>query len=275
MIKEIRYCDRRHFVFRCCLLFSCRKCLRWKTWNFVSFEPFQIWIQVLSAKSWADSSKQLSILPLFQKKLKSSIFFFLRKLWVYVRHSCLLNLFTGRWLTVRTEPFSSSKISLDIHTVVFAFTVCCCALKPYSRYPVTFQQTQDMLCWVTSPFFLALLCEAEELASPGSYRVGPWRLWSHQWGGFIYLLSMGRLSLVLFEREGTMLFRLCAFLGLTEKKYAHCRQSGGMWNLTVAMTSVVLNFLNSIYLCIDYTSIMLSNTSSLHDNKIKANSFII
>jgi len=202
-------------------------------------------------------------------------FFFLRKLWVYVRHSCLLNLFTGRWLTVRTEPFSSSKISLDIHTVVFAFTVCCCALKPYSRYPVTFQQTQDMLCWVTSPFFLALLCEAEELASPGSYRVGPWRLWSHQWGGFIYLLSMGRLSLVLFEREGTMLFRLCAFLGLTEKKYAHCRQSGGMWNLTVAMTSVVLNFLNSIYLCIDYTSIMLSNTSSLHDNKIKANSFII
>ena len=205
------------------------------------------------------------------KRSWTVVSFFKETFWVYVRCSCLLNLFTGRWLTEELKGSVLTKISLDIHTVVFAFTVCCCALKPYSRYPVTFQQTQDMLCWVTSPFFLALLCEAEELASPGSYRVGPWRLWSHQWGGFIYLLSMRRLSLVLFEREGTMLFRLCAFLGLTEKKYAHCRQSGGMWNLTVAMTSVVLNFLNSIY----YTSIMLSNTSSLHDNKIKANSFII
>lgn len=209
------------------------------------------------------------------KRSWTVVSFFKETFWVYVRCSCLLNLFTGRWLTEELKGSVLTKISLDILTVVFAFTVCCCALKPYSRYPVTFQQTQDMLCWVTSPFFLALLCEAEELASPGSYRVGPWRLWSHQWGGFIYLLSMRRLSLVLFERDGTMLFHLCAFLGLTEKKRAHCRQSGGMWNLAVAMTSVVLNFLDSIYLCIDYTSIMLSNTSSLHDNKIKANSFII
>lgn len=180
------------------------------------------------------------------KRSWTVVSFFKETFWVYVRCSCLLNLFTGRWLTEELKGSVLTKISLDIHTVVFAFTVCCCALKPYSRYPVTFQQTQDTLCWVTSPFFLALLCEAEELASPGSYRVGPWRLWSHQWGGFIYLLSMRRLSLVLFEREGTMLFRLCAFLGLTEKKHAHCRQSGGMWNLAVAMTSVVLNFLNSI-----------------------------
>lgn len=79
--------------------------------------------------------------------------------------------------------------------------------------------------------------------------------------------------MVLFERNGTMIFHLCAFLGLIEKKHAYCKQSGGMWNLAVAMTSMVLNFLNSIYLCTDYTSIMLSNTSSLHDNKIKANSF--
>lgn len=61
---------------------------------------------------------------------------------------------------------SSLRFPLIIHPVFFAFTVCCCALKPYSRCPVPFQQTQDMLCWVTSPFFLALLCESEELADP-------------------------------------------------------------------------------------------------------------
>lgn len=96
---------------------------------------------------------------------------------------------------------------------------------------------------------------------------------------FIYLFSMRRLALVLFERGHTLLFFACAFIGLKMKKDASVGelQSDGSEKFGSAewlcMASLILNFLDLIYLCIDHTSIIFNNTHSLLVNKKKANSF--
>lgn len=96
---------------------------------------------------------------------------------------------------------------------------------------------------------------------------------------FIYLFSMRRLALVSFERGCTLLFSTSAFIGLKIKKRASVgklqsdgsEKSGSAEQLCLA--SLVLNFLDLIYLCVDHTSLILNNIHSLLVNKNKANGF--
>lgn len=90
---------------------------------------------------------------------------------------------------------------------------------------------------------------------------------------------MRGLALFLFERGCALLSSACAFIGLKMKKRASVGelQSDGSEKSGSAellcMASLVLNFLDLIYLCVDHTSIILNNTHSLLVNKNKANSF--
>lgn len=67
----------------------------------------------------------------------------------------------------------------------------------------------------------------------------------------------------LFYFKGTVLFSTCAFVGLKMKKHASVGelQSDGSKKSASAerlcMASLVLNFLDLIYLCIDHTGIIL------------------
>lgn len=96
---------------------------------------------------------------------------------------------------------------------------------------------------------------------------------------FLYLFSMRRLAFILFQRDCILLFSTCAFAGLKMKKHAsvgELRSDGSKKSASavrLCMASLVSNFLDLIYLCIDHTRIILNNTHSLLVNKNKANAF--
>lgn len=75
-------------MFNCSFLSSRGRLLQWKIEKFVSHKTPQIWTQFLSTalktKSWAERSKQPSILPLFQKKLNGNTVF-KDPFWVFLR----------------------------------------------------------------------------------------------------------------------------------------------------------------------------------------------